>query len=138
MWQPFAVLLNILPVNSRSSTDRNLTPSSEEALARLAAIIESSNDAIVSKSLDGIVKTWNKSAERMFGYTSEEMVGKSITIIIPQHRRNEETEIIARVVRGERVEHFETIRQRKDGSFVEILPPAVSIQVAPHPAVRFQ
>ena len=120
MWQPFAVLLNILPVNSRSSTDQNLTPSSEEALAQLAAIIESSNDAIVSKTLDGIVKTWNKSAERMFGYTAEEMVGKSITIIIPEHRRNEETEIIARVIRGERVEHFETIRQRKDGSFLEI------------------
>jgi PAS domain S-box-containing protein len=93
---------------------------SEEVPAYLAAIVESSNDAIVSKTLDGIVRTWNKSAERMFGYAAEEIVGKSITMIIPEHRRNEEKEILSRVVRGERVEHFETIRRRKDGSFLEI------------------
>ena len=95
-------------------------PSSEEALAHLAAIIESSNDAIVSKTLDGIVKSWNHSAERLFGYPAEEMIGQSILKIIPEDRRSEETQIISRVIRGERIEHFETIRQRKDGSMVEI------------------
>ncbi len=103
-------------MTSRSST----TPSSEEALSHLAAIIESSNDAIVSKTLDGIVKTWNQSAERLFGYTAEEMIGRSILLIIPEDRLSEEKEILSRVIRGERVEHFETVRRRKDGSFIEI------------------
>src|SRR3982751_1240956 len=86
-----------------------------EAQARLAAIIESSDDAIVSKSLDGIIRTWNKSAERIFGWTADEVVGKPITIIIPPDRLHEEATILARLRAGERVDHFDTIRVTKDG-----------------------
>jgi two-component system, chemotaxis family, CheB/CheR fusion protein len=87
---------------------------------RLGAIVESSDDAIVSKNLDGIIETWNQGAEQLFGYAAEEVIGKSITILIPLDRRDEETLIIGRIRRGERVEHYETIRRRKDGSLVEI------------------
>src|SRR6185503_6497002 len=73
-----------------------------------------------SKTLEGIVTSWNHGAERLFGYSAAEIIGKSITVIIPQERLSEEKEIIARVVRGERVDHFETVRQRKDGRFVDI------------------
>src|SRR5437762_5532293 len=86
-----------------------------EAQARLAAIIESSDDAIVSKSLDGIIRTWNKGAERIFGWTADEVVGRSITIIIPPDRLHEENTILARLRAGERIDHFETIRVTKDG-----------------------
>jgi len=90
-----------------------------EAL-RLAAIVEWSEDAIVSKSLDGIIRTWNKAAERMFGYSADEAVGRHITFIIPEDRLHEETEVVRRVRAGESLEHFETVRRRKDGSFVDI------------------
>jgi len=86
----------------------------------LAAIVRSSNDAILSKSLDGIIMSWNHGAERIFGYTPEEVVGKPVTVLIPTERLHEETNILARLRRGERVDHFETIRQRKDGSRVDI------------------
>ena len=87
---------------------------------RLAAIVESSDDAIVSKNLDGIISSWNKSAERLFGYSAEEAIGKHITLIIPPERRSEEDTIISRIRRGERVDHFETFRRRKDGSLIEV------------------
>jgi len=93
---------------------------SEDAAYRLAAIVESSDDAIVSKDLNGTVISWNAAAERIFGYSSEEMVGKSIRTIIPADRQAEEDDVLARMRRGERVEHFDTVRQRKDGSFVDI------------------
>jgi PAS domain S-box-containing protein len=86
----------------------------------LAAIVSSSDDAIASKTLDGIVTSWNQAAERLFGWSAQEIVGKSITIIIPPERIAEEKEILARVVRGERVDHFETVRQRKDGTRLDI------------------
>jgi PAS domain S-box-containing protein len=86
----------------------------------LAAIVESSDDAIVSKDLNGIITSWNRGAERLFGYTPEEVIGKPITIIIPADRLDEESRIIALIRRGERTEHFETMRRRKDGSVVEI------------------
>lgn len=86
----------------------------------LAALIESADDAIVSKTLDGIVTSWNKGAERMFGFTAEEAVGRSITIIIPDDHLNEEAGILSRLRAGERVDHFETIRQAKDGRLLEI------------------
>ncbi|HKS08520.1 MAG TPA: PAS domain S-box protein [Pyrinomonadaceae bacterium] len=86
----------------------------------LSALIESADDAIVSKTLDGIITSWNKGAERIFGYTTEEAVGKSITIIIPSDHLDEETEILRRLRAGDRVDHFETIRQRKDGTLREI------------------
>ncbi len=84
------------------------------------AIIESSEDAIVSKDLDGVILSWNRGAERLFGFTSEEAVGRPITIIIPRDRLEEESAILAKIHSGERIEHFETIRQRKDGSLVDI------------------
>ena len=98
-------------------------PGSEEegeGRALLAAIVASSDDAIVSKNLEGIVTSWNTSAERIFGYSAEEMIGRSILTIMPEDRHGEEVEIIARVRAGERVPHFDTIRQRKDGSLVPI------------------
>jgi hypothetical protein len=84
------------------------------------AIIDSSDDAIISKGLDGIITSWNRSAERLFGYKAEEVIGQSITILIPQERMDEEPEILARLRRGERVDHFETVRRRKDGSLLDI------------------
>jgi PAS domain S-box-containing protein len=92
----------------------------EEAQARLAAIVESSQDVIISKSLQGIIHTWNAAAERLFGYTAEEAIGRSITLIIPPDRLHEETEILSRISRGERVEHYETVRQAKDGRLIDL------------------
>jgi PAS domain S-box-containing protein len=92
----------------------------EDAAQRLAAIVEFSDDAILSKDLNGIITTLNPGAERLFGYTSEELIGKPVTILIPQDRQDEETEILERIRRGKRVEHYETIRRRKDGSLVDI------------------
>jgi PAS domain S-box-containing protein len=88
--------------------------------ARLAAIVDSSDDAIISKTLDGIITTWNMGAEKIFGYCETEVLGKSITILIPEDRLEEEPKILARLRRGERVAHFETVRKRKDGKFVDI------------------
>jgi PAS domain S-box-containing protein len=90
----------------------------EQQLRFLASIVQSSDDAIVSKNLDGIITSWNKGAERIFGYTAEEAVGQPITIIIPQDRQDEERTILTRIRRGERTEHFETVRQHKRGSLI--------------------
>ena len=87
---------------------------------RLAAIVASSDDAIISKTLDGIIVTWNEGASRIFGYSAEEVIGKPITILIPADRLGEEPSILARLRAGERVDHFETLRIRKDGSSVHI------------------
>ncbi len=92
----------------------------EEASARLAAIVDSSDDAIVSKTLDGIIRSWNAGAERLFGHTAEEVVGRSITLIIPPERIDEERAILERLRRGERVEHFETVRVARDGRRLDI------------------
>ncbi|HEX3146063.1 MAG TPA: PAS domain S-box protein, partial [Pyrinomonadaceae bacterium] len=92
----------------------------EQARALLAGIVDSSEDAIVSKSLDGIITSWNHAAERMFGWTSEEAVGKSIVMIIPPEMRDEETMILSRLRQGQRIEHFETIRCAKDGRRLNI------------------
>ncbi len=92
----------------------------ERSARRLMAIIESSDDAIVSKDLNGIVTSWNRAAERMFGYAAEEMIGESIRNIIPADRQHEEDEVLARIRRGDRVGHFETMRRRKDGTMVTI------------------
>jgi len=90
------------------------------AEARLAAIVASSDDAIVSKTLDGIVRSWNAGAQRIFGYTADEMIGQSITRIIPPELQHEETGIIARISRGERIEHFDTVRVAKDEKRVDV------------------
>jgi PAS domain S-box-containing protein len=94
--------------------------SPEETAARLAAIVASSDDAIVSKDLNGRITSWNAAAERMFGWTSEEAVGRPITIIIPVERLKEEDYVLSRIRQGFAVDHFETVRQRKDGSTLEI------------------
>ncbi len=94
--------------------------SGHDQLLLLSAIVDSSDDAIISKSLEGIITSWNKSAERLFGYPAEEVIGQPITILIPVDRLQEEPEIISRLKRGERVDHFETIRKRKDGSLIDI------------------
>ena len=93
---------------------------SEQRLRWIGAVVESSDDAIVSKNLDGIITSWNKGAERLFNYTAEEAIGQSITMIIPQDRLDEERVILARIRRGERIDHFETVRQRKHGSLISI------------------
>jgi two-component system, chemotaxis family, CheB/CheR fusion protein len=93
----------------------------QQAGEQLVSIVQSSNDAIVGKTLDGIVTSWNRSAERLFGYAADEIVGKSITLLIPPGRDDEEPSIIARIRRGEHIEHYETVRRRKDGSLVDIL-----------------
>jgi PAS domain S-box-containing protein len=87
---------------------------------RLASIVESSEDAIVSKDLNGIITSWNSGAERLFGYTAEEVIGKPITILIPPDRIDEEPEIIKRVRQGERVGDYDTVRRRKDGGLIDI------------------
>jgi len=91
-----------------------------DAAAWLAAIVENSDDAILSKNLDGIISSWNPGATRLFGFSAKEAVGRPITIIIPEDRLPEEAEIIGKIRRGERVHHFETVRQRKDGRLVDI------------------
>jgi len=103
-----------------SSTDITERKLAEQATCLLAAIVESSHDAIVSKSLTGVITSWNKGAERLFGYAAEEAVGQNITLIIPPERRDEERTILARLARGERVDHFETVRMRKDGSLLDV------------------
>jgi PAS domain S-box-containing protein len=92
----------------------------DRAAEHYAAIIESSDDAILSKDLNGVIMTWNRGAELLFGYTAEEAVGRPVTILIPMDRQDEEPFILERVRRGEKVDHYETIRQRKDGSLVDI------------------
>lgn len=110
-------------VNFRDVTERKQT---EQALARFAAIVDSSHDAIVSKTLEGIITSWNGSAERIFGYSAAEVIGKSILILIPPDRADEEPQILARQARGERIDHFETVRVRKDGRRIN-----VSLTVSP-------
>lgn len=92
----------------------------------LAAIVENSDDAILTKDLDGIITSWNRAAERLFGYTADEIIGRSILTLIPADRQDEEHSIIGRIRRGEPIEHFETVRLRKDGS-----PIHLSISVSP-------
>jgi PAS domain S-box-containing protein len=92
----------------------------ESARAHLAAIVESSDDAIISKNLDGIVTSWNQGAERIFGYQAHEIIGQPITRIFPPYRIKEEDQILARLRRGERIDHFETVRRRKDGREIDV------------------
>lgn len=107
----------------RDVTQRRL---SEAVSARLAAIVESSDDAIVGKNLEGVITSWNAGAERLFGYTAEEIVGRPVTLLTPPDRRDEESEILLRLRRGERVEHFESVRTAKDGRLID-----VSLKVSP-------
>ena len=119
----------VIEVN-RDVTDRKQIEAAlyerDEQLQQLASIVQSSDDAIVSKNLDGIITSWNKGAERIFGYTAEEAIGQPITIVIPQDRQDEERTILTRIRRGERIDHFETVRQRKHGSLI-----VVSLTISP-------
>lgn len=98
----------------------------EEMSERLAAVVESSDDAIIGKAMDGTITSWNHGAEKVFGYLSAEAVGKTMQMLIPPQRANEEPDILARVERGESVEHFETVRVRKDGKGID-----VSVTISP-------
>ena len=104
----------------RAKSPTQLFTGGESASLLLNAIIDSSDDAIISKDLNGIVTSWNKSAERLFGYTAAEMVGQPITTLFPSDRQDEEPKILSRLRRGERVDHFQTVRKRKDGSLLDI------------------
>ncbi len=106
--------------------DITVRKTAEGAIRQLAAIVESSDDAVISKNLDGIVQTWNAGAERLFGYTSKEMIGRSITVLLPHGQLDEEARILARIRRGEPIDHFETLRRRKDGRLID-----VSLTVSP-------
>jgi len=99
---------------------RNPEHAREQSSNLLAAIVDSSDDAIVSKNLEGIITSWNKSAERIFGYTAQEAIGNSIFLIIPEDRRIEEVNILDRLRRGERVDHFQTVRRRNDGTLIDV------------------
>jgi PAS domain S-box-containing protein len=127
-----ALMVTAVPLDDEAGTVvgtvRVLRPAERDRLAarRLAALVASSDDAIASKTLDGIVTSWNPAAERMFGYTAAEMIGASIRRIIPADRQSEEDEVLARIRRGERIEHFDTVRQRKDGTLIPI-----SLSVSP-------
>jgi PAS domain S-box-containing protein len=111
---------------SKIGRDISQRRDNELVQARLAAIVDSSDDVIISKTLDGVITSWNRAAERLFGWTAAEAVGRHITLIVPDAQRAEEREVLARIRRGERVEHFDTVRRAKDGRLVD-----VSITVSP-------
>jgi PAS domain S-box-containing protein len=115
---PWRVLGTVLDITQRKQA--------EQTNSLLAAIVDSSDDAIISKSLDGVITSWNQSAERLFGYKAEEAIGRSMGLIVPPDRQNEEATILDNIRRGQRIEHFETIRVRKDGTQV-----AVSLTISP-------
>jgi PAS domain S-box-containing protein len=98
----------------------------DELAQRMGAIVASSDDAIVSKDLNGVIQSWNPGAERLFGFSAEEAVGRPVTILIPEDRHDEEPSILARLRRGERIDHYETVRRRKDGTLID-----VSLSVSP-------
>jgi PAS domain S-box-containing protein len=101
-------------------------PAKDTTAQHLAAIVESSDDAILTKDLNGIITSWNRGAERLFGYAAEEALGRSVTMLIPSDRPDEEPGILRRLRRGEKIDHYETVRQRKDGSLIHI-----SLSVSP-------
>src|ERR1044072_1331794 len=92
----------------------------EQAMAHLAAIVESSDDAIISKNLQSIITSWNKGAEKLFGYTKAEAIGQSVTMLIPARYSDEESQILEKIKRGETVEHYQTVRRRKDGTLIDV------------------
>jgi len=111
---------------SSSPGDISSRKRAEQYARHLASIVESSDDAIVSKDLNGVIASWNRGAERLFGYSAAEIVGKPILTLIPPDRHDEERDILERIGRGERIDHYETIRRRKDGTLIDI-----SITVSP-------
>ncbi len=129
----FPVEISLSPLETKegvlvSSAIRDVTErkKAEELRVRLAAIVDSSDDAIVGKTLEGVIVSWNRGAERIYGYSSEEVIGKSISVLLPPGRVGEEPEILERLKKGERVEPFETVRRRKDGRDID-----VSVTISP-------
>jgi PAS domain S-box-containing protein len=118
--QPTDRDLRHLDLLARQATDLIERTISESASQRLAAIVDSSHDAIVSNDPNGLITSWNRGAEQLFGYTAGEIVGRPTTTLVPSDRQHEETMILERIRRGEVVEHYETVRQHKDGSLVDI------------------
>ncbi len=113
-------------VTTANNANDSGIPSGDETAQRLAAIVECSDDAILAKDLNGTIISWNSGAERLFGYSADEAIGKPVAMLIPLDRPNEEPNILARIRAGERIDHYETIRQRKDGSLIDI-----SLSVSP-------
>ena len=111
---------------SKIARDISERREAEERLRHAAAIVENSDDAIISKDLDGVIQSWNPGAERLYGYTAEEAVGQPVTMLIPDDRPDEEPRILERIRSGQRIEHYETVRRHKDGSLIE-----VSLTVSP-------
>jgi PAS domain S-box-containing protein len=116
----------VLAERERDRLEEERQKKAEETQAKLAAIVESSEDAIIGKTLNGIISTWNSGAERIFGYTAPEVVGRHISMLIPSDHQSEEADIQARLARGERIEHFETVRVTKSGRKID-----VSLTVSP-------
>ena len=109
----------LVDITDRHEAEQRLRES-EARYREIAAIVESSEDAVLTKDLNGVITSWNHGATRIFGYTAEETIGKPVTILIPAERHDEEPTILGRIRRGERIDHYETIRQRKDGSRIDI------------------
>jgi PAS domain S-box-containing protein len=124
--QIVALLTRIAALAIEHENDKTERRRGEEVAQRLAAIVQSSEDAIVGKDFNGIITSWNGSAERLFGYTAEDAIGKPITILIPKERLQEETDILRRLRSGQSVDHFETVRRHKNGTLIEI-----SVAVSP-------
>jgi PAS domain S-box-containing protein len=116
--------LDVLARQGADLIERNEVESalreSREQFRSLASIVESSDDGIISRDVNGIITSWNRGAERLFGYSAEEVIGKPVTILIPSERFPEEAAIIDRIRRGDRIDHYETIRQRKDGRAIDV------------------
>jgi PAS domain S-box-containing protein len=116
-------LVRLVPAVKRelqAAQERRARRQNATTLAFLASIVESCDDAIVGKTLDGIIVTWNAGAERLYGYTAKEMIGRSISVIFPAYRPDELPDILEKIKQGQRVERFETVRVRKDGTAVEV------------------
>ena len=109
----------LVDITERHETEQRVRES-EARYRDIAAIVESSEDAVLTKDLNGVITSWNQGATRLFGYVAEETIGKPVTLLIPAERHDEEPTILARIRRGERIDHYETVRQRKDGSAVDI------------------
>lgn len=122
----FVVCFGVLFFSARTRRARSRERAARAALAMMAAIVESSDDAIIGKSLNGIITSWNGGAQHLYGYSEAEAIGRSITFLFPPDRTDDLTPLLERVGRGERVIHFETTRLRKDGSTVE-----VSLSISP-------